>query len=69
MTQDSDSMPLDGAPDLNEQERLALRRLIRDEERAAWARRKLKVVMPAIVAFVIGTWQLIDWAKTHISWK
>jgi hypothetical protein len=69
MPTDTDSMPLDGAPDLSEAERLALRRLLRDDERAAWARRKLKVIVPVLVSIVVGMWQLFETIKAHVTFK
>lgn len=65
--QDSGSMPLDGQPDLSEAERLALRRIIRDEERASWARSKLRVFVPGAVAIVVAVWQAVEWIRNHVT--
>ncbi len=69
MTEDSDSLPLDGDIDLTPAERLMVRRMIREEERASWARRKLRVLVPAGVAVVVALWQVIEWGRAHIAWK
>ncbi|HOW47365.1 MAG TPA: hypothetical protein PLB26_06895 [Rubrivivax sp.] len=66
MSDDTDSMPLDGDADLTAAERLQLRRMIRDDERASWARRKLRVIVPAVVAVVTVCYQAWDWAIKHI---
>lgn len=67
--EDTDSLPLNGDTDLTAAERLMLRKMMRDEERASWARRKLRIVVPAGVAMVVGLWHLVEWARANISWK
>jgi hypothetical protein len=62
---DSGALPLDGAPDLNEDERLALRRLLRDQERNTWALRQARWIVPVIVSMVIGVYHFIDWLVKH----
>jgi len=68
-TPNSDSMGLDGDEPLSPEERLHLRKLMRDDERLTWARRKAKVIVPALIALVIGIWQLIDWLRLHVTFK
>lgn len=64
---DTDSLPLDGDPELTTEERLALRKLLRDEERASWAWRQLRVLAPVAVAVVVGMWQFWDWLAKHVK--
>jgi hypothetical protein len=66
MADDSDTLPLEGEPELSPAERLMLRRMIRDEERATWARRRLRVLVPAMVAVVTMVWHAVDWAIKHV---
>lgn len=67
MGEDTDSLPLDGDKDLTPDERLMLRKMMREEERASWARRRLKIFLPAVVAVVAAVWQVADWAIRHIQ--
>ena len=67
MGDDTDSLPLDGDKELTSDERLMLRKMMRDEERASWARRRLKILIPAFVAVVAAVWQAADWAIRHIQ--
>lgn len=67
MGDDTDSLPLDGDKELTSAERLMLRKMMRDEERASWARRRLKFLIPAFVAVVAAVWQAADWAIRHIQ--
>lgn len=66
MSDESEGMPLDGDAELTVEERKALRRLIRDDERASWAWKRIKVVTPAAVGVVVALWQAWDWARAHI---
>ena len=63
---ESDTMPL-GDSELTAEERKALRRLIRDDERASWAWKRLRVVTPVAVAVVVALWQAWDWAVRHVK--
>lgn len=63
---DSDGMPLDGESELTPAERRALRRMIRDDERATWARRRLRVLVPVGVSIVVALWQAIEWVVKHV---
>lgn len=69
MNDDTDGMPLDGESELTPAERRALRRIIRDDERATWARRKLRVLVPAGVGVVVALWQGAEWVVRHITFK
>lgn len=39
------------------------------DERASWARKKLAVIVPALVAVVVGLVQAWEWLRSHISMK
>lgn len=67
MPDDSDSMPLDGDAPLTPDERKHLRRLLRDDDRATWARRQLRhLVWPAVTACVFAVWQAGQWVVNHV---
>ncbi len=66
MSDDSDAIPLT-EDELTPSERKAIRRLIRDDERAGWAWRRFRVLVPAMVAVVTALWQFFDWVAAH--WK
>lgn len=65
MTDETDAMPFPDS-ELTPDERKALRRLIRDDERASWAWKKVRVVVPAMVAVVAGLWQAWEWVVRHV---
>lgn len=67
MSVDTDDMVLDGEAELSATERRTLRRLILDDERATWARRRLRVLIPAVVAMVIAIYQFADWVLKHVK--
>lgn len=67
MSDDTDGIPLDGDTELTPEERKVLRRIIRDDERASWAWKRLKVITPAVVAVAVGVWQAIDWIAKHVK--
>lgn len=60
--------PFDGAP-LTTDEIKQLRKVLRDEDRAAWARKQLRILTPIVVAVVVGAWQLWQWISNHLSVK
>jgi hypothetical protein len=64
----SDNMPLDGESAFTPDERKALRAMLREQERMTWARKKLKVFVPALVAVVVATWQIVEWVQKHIRY-
>ena len=64
---DSDTMPLEGDPELTAAERLALRRLIREVERAVWARRQLRLWAPILVGVVSGMAAAWAWLANHVK--
>ncbi len=63
---ESGPMDLDGDEPLTPDERQHLRRLIRDDDRMTWARRKMRVFVPGAVAVVIGLWQCLLWIRDHV---
>lgn len=67
MTIDTDDMPLDGEADLTIAERRALRRMLRDDERASWAWRKLRVWVPIVGSALYGAFQAWDWLVKHVK--
>jgi hypothetical protein len=69
-TQQNDPLDLDdpGAP-LSAEEREHIRRILRDDDRATWARKKLMVLAPIAVGVVTMAFQLWDWARSHVSLK
>lgn len=64
---DSDHLPLDGRTPLSEAEIKHLRRLLRDDDRATWAMRQLRWILPAAVAIVVAVWQAIEWVVRHVK--
>lgn len=61
-------MPLDGQTPLTEAEVKQLRRLLRDDDRATWARRQLRhLVWPLVVAVVVALWQAGQWVVGHVK--
>lgn len=64
---DTDSMDLDASLPLSPKEVLHVRRLLRDDDRASWALKRLRVLIPVVVAVVAGAWQVWDWAARHIK--
>lgn len=65
MSEDSDTIPLPDS-DLTAVERKALRRLLRDEERATWAWKRLRIVTPMVVGAMVALWQAWDWLARHV---
>ena len=45
----------------------AARKLLRDDERASWAWRQLRVIAPLVVGVAVGLWQLWDWFVKHVK--
>jgi len=39
------------------------------DERLTWARTKLRLITPLVVAFVVAVWGIVDWVSKHINWK
>lgn len=66
---DSDAIPLDGEAELTPDERLAFRKMVRDQERARWAMRRLRVWVPIIGSAIYGLFHAIDWAIKHLTIK
>lgn len=66
---DSDPMPLDGKPDLSEQERLAIRRIIRNEARMTWARKQAVWIVSGLATVAVALVAVFDWVRQHIHFK
>lgn len=64
---DTEPMDLDSTVPLTKQEVEHIRRVLRDDDRATWARKKLAVILPIVVAVVTGLWQLYEWAARHLK--
>lgn len=64
---DSDAMPLNDNAPLTPDENRRLRHLLQEAERATWARKKLAVLTPMVVAVVVAMWQLVDWFSRHFK--
>jgi hypothetical protein len=52
--------------DLTPEEVEKVRGLIEEGERAAWAFKKLKVLVPIVVAVVVAVWQAGEWVVRHV---
>ena len=63
----SDSMPLDGEAELSIDERRALRRIIRDTERASWVWQMLRAYLPWMTTIIGGLGTAIYWLVTHFN--
>lgn len=68
MSDDSDTMPLEGETPLTPTERKALRSIIREAERASWAWKKMRIFVPAGVTVVVAGWQAWEWLSRHVRW-
>ena len=66
---ESDPIPLDGNPELEANERLWVRKAMRDDARMSWARRKLRWILVSLSAAVAGGWALFGWMRDHIAFK
>ncbi len=65
----SGPMPLDSEHPFSKEEIQRLRKLLRDDDRATWARKQMRVVLPWFVSIVVGAAALIDWVSKHIKWE
>ncbi len=52
--------------DLTPEELTQLRNLILESERASWAWKKVRIIVPAAVSVVVVLWQLWEWGKDHL---
>jgi hypothetical protein len=66
---DSGTIPLDGGPEFTPQERLLVRKLIRDTEHMSWLKKRLRWFIPGVAAFAASLWAVINWVQTNIHWK
>jgi hypothetical protein len=67
--EDTDGIPLDGEPELTEAERKMFRRMLRDDERASWAWRKVRVWVPIVGSSIFALFQAWDWLAKHVTLK
>lgn len=66
MNTDSDATPLDGADQLDEDERLFVRRQKRDAERMRWLWRKLRWGVPIGAGIAGAVWQATEFVVKHL---
>lgn len=52
---------------LTEEELRRIRGLLRDDDRATWLRKQLKIFVPAIIAVVSAVYAAVSWVVSH--WK
>jgi len=52
--------------DLTPEELAQIRQLIEESERASWAWKKLKILVPVVVAIVVAIWQAGEWIVKHV---
>ena len=64
---ETDSMPLDGESPLTQAEVLRLRVLLREDDRATWLRKQIRVFTPWLVATVAAAYSFGSWIVSH--WK
>ena len=55
--------------DLTPDEVEKVRDLINEAERATWAWKKVRIVIPALVAVVVAIWHGIDWLMKHVRFQ
>ena len=65
MNEDSDGIPFEES-ELTPGERARLRKMLTESERASWAWRRARVVVPAFVAVIAAGWASIDWVLKHL---
>ncbi len=66
---ESGPAPLDGHAPFTTQEVARLRRLLVDDDRATWARKQLRIIVPLVVSVVVGAYQLWAWVERHLQIK
>lgn len=66
--QDSDGVPFDES-EFTASERARLRKMLEEQERLNWARRKARILIPIFIAVVGGMWSAVDWAAKHIKFS
>jgi hypothetical protein len=64
---DTDPTDVDGGTPLSDRELEHVRRVLRDDDRATWARKKLGFILPIVVAVVTALWQVYEWAAKHLK--
>jgi hypothetical protein len=63
----SDSMPLNGEAELTIDERKAIRRIIRDTERASWVWQMLRAYVPWLTTIIGGVGTALYWLITNFT--
>jgi hypothetical protein len=53
--------------DLTPEELTRLRELIVESDRATWAWKKVRILVPAAVAVVYTLWQVWEWVRDHVK--
>jgi hypothetical protein len=53
--------------DLTPEELTRLRELIVESDRASWAWKKVRILVPAAVAVVYTLWQVWEWVRDHVK--
>lgn len=66
MSDPSDWAQHDGSP-LTEREHKMLRAIIQEHEREAWARRRIRVLVPWVVAAVGAVWGFFEWFGKYFT--
>lgn len=66
---ESDPIPLDGSAELEESERLWVRKAMRDDARMTWARKQLRWILVTVASAAAAAWALYGWMRDHIVFK
>lgn len=64
---DTNPMDIDADAPLSKEERAHIRRVLRDDDRATWARKQLRVLLPIAVTLAVGLWQFGEWVTRHFK--
>ena len=65
---DSDGIPFDES-EFTASERARVRKLLEEQERLNWAKRKARILIPVFIALVGGMWSVIDWVLRHVKFN
>jgi hypothetical protein len=55
--------------DLTPDEVTKVRELISQDERATWAWKKVRFLVPVIVAVIVAIWQAFSWLREHVRFQ
>lgn len=44
-----------------------LRKLLTDDDRATWARKQLRIIVPLLVTILVGAYNLWAWIERHLK--